>query len=102
MNRVRAWLTEARYVSQWAPVVSIIFIDAANLGHVWRMFAEGTAAGQSLLAWSSVLVALASWLNFYTRVTPGKEGRVARLTTVFGMVVVAVIISTIVWLRYIA
>lgn len=94
------YLTEAKYVSKWAPVVSIIFIDVANFGHIWRMFSEQSAAGQSLISWSCVLIALISWFNFYYRVTPGDDGKVARYSTLFGISVVASVIASIVWFRY--
>lgn len=94
------YLTEAKYVSKWAPVVSILFIDVANIGHIWRMFSEQSAAGQSLVSWACVWIALVSWFNFYLRVTPGEEGKVARYSTILGIGVVTLVISSILYFRY--
>jgi hypothetical protein len=82
------------------PLVTTFLLEYANMGQLWRMWTEHTAAGQSLWSWLSVGMALVLWCNFY-RVCCPKE-RFAFRCTEFGILMNALVCLSVVYWRYVA
>ena len=82
----------------YSPIVTTCLLESANIGQMIRMWTYHTAAGQSLISWAAVQVALWLWQNFYRVITPDQW--VARLTIKIGILLnFGVILSVIYW-RY--
>jgi uncharacterized membrane protein YbaN (DUF454 family) len=81
-----------------SPFFTTFLLETANVGQIMRMWTERTAAGQSLTSWICVGTALACWANWYRLFTP--EQKIARNTCLFGMLVNATVISTVIYFRY--
>lgn len=85
-----------KWVSR-TPLVTTFFLEYANVGQLWRMWREHTAAGQNVWSWVSVWVALWLFLNFY-RVCCPKE-RFAFWATVSGICFNTAVIATVMYFR---
>jgi hypothetical protein len=81
------------------PVLTTCIFESANAGQLWQMWAERTAAGQSIFSWVLVNVGLWLWLNFYNVKTPGE--RFAIWATRIGICFNMTVILTTVYFRYI-
>lgn len=81
------------------PIITVLLLESANLGQIVRMWTEHTAAGQSLLSWISVNVALWLWGNFYRVCCP--EQKYAIYANMMGICLNAAVILTVVWFRYV-
>jgi len=80
------------------PLVTVFLLEFANVGQIYRMWHEHTAAGQNVTSWVSVLLALVLWLNFY-RVCCPKE-KFAFWATAVGIGMNMTVIGTVVRFRY--
>lgn len=86
-------MTEERAIDL-IPIATTILLEGANVSQLIRMWTEHTAAGQSLLAWLSVCLALGLWAFYYWR----KGLRTALWATLGGIVMnLAVVASVIYW-----
>lgn len=81
------------------PLVTVFFLEAANIGQIWRMWKEQSAIGQSLVGWFMVWIALVLWWNYYRVVAPAAQRR-AYWVTAFGILMNSVVISTVIYFRY--
>lgn len=80
------------------PILTVFFLESANVSQLYRMWSEKTAEGQSLWGWMMVSAALLLWCNFY-RVCCPKE-RWALWTTMLGVFMNALVILSVVYFRY--
>jgi hypothetical protein len=64
LSRWNALRTNPTVVDK-TPIVSTFLLELANVGQLHRMWTQHTAAGQEVLSWAFVNVALWLWLNFY-------------------------------------
>lgn len=80
------------------PIVTFVLLESANVQQLWRMWAQQTAAGQSLGGWIAVNIALLLWCNFYRVCCP--EQKTAFWVTVVGVVMNAAVIATVVKFRF--
>lgn len=95
VNHLRR-LCKSPHIVDKTPIVSVLLLEVANIGQLWRMWTEHSAAGQSLFSWVSVHVALWLWLNFYSVFNP--SNRWAIRGTQLGLLLNgAVILSVIYW-----
>jgi uncharacterized protein with PQ loop repeat len=81
------------------PLVAVGLLEWANLSQLFRMWTEWTAAGQSLLGWISVQLALWLWLNFYRVITPNEKKAI--YGTAIGVVMNMAVILTVCYFRYV-
>jgi hypothetical protein len=81
-------------------LLTTLLLEYANVGQLYRMWTERTAAGQSLWSWLSVGCALVLWCNFY-RVCCPRE-RFALWATMFGVGMNLAVVLTVIWFRYFA
>jgi hypothetical protein len=80
----------------WSPIVTTCLLEGANVGQMVRIWTQHTAAGQSLMSWCAVQLALWLWANWYRIVTP--EQWVARFTIKVGIALnFGVILSVLYW-----
>jgi uncharacterized protein with PQ loop repeat len=84
-------------VTTYTPILTAILLESANVGQIYRMITEHSAKGQSLAAWIVVWCALALWINYY-RVIGQKS---ALYATIVGLVLNTVVISTVIYFRYV-
>lgn len=82
------------------PIITTLLLEGANLQQLWRMWTEGTAAGQSITAWMSVNAALILWLNFY--LVFNRDNKWAIRGTAFGILLNSLVILTVAYFRYFA
>lgn len=87
-----------KWVSK-TPIVTTLMLEIANAGQIWRMWSERTAAGQSLIAWVSVNLALMLWFNFYRVLTPNEKW--ALRGTAAGIIMNWGVILSVVYFRYV-
>lgn len=88
-----------RLVKRWIdylPVASTVLLEWANVSQLIRMWTEHTAAGQSVLAWISVCLALVLFLIYYR----AKGLTVPFWTTVFGVGMNSAVWMTVIYFRY--
>jgi hypothetical protein len=97
-NRLLAAVSDPSVVSK-TPLVTVFLLEGANANQLLRMWHEHTAAGQSLIGWLSVWVALLLWANFY-RVCCPRE-RFAFWATVVGVGMNTAVWLTVIWFRFI-
>lgn len=84
------------------PILTTLFLESANLGQIFRMWAHQTADGQSLVGWILVNAALLLWLNFYYEELEEGEGRKwAIWATTAGILLNACVIISVIVFRYI-
>jgi len=95
LNQIR---TNPKYVSM-TPLVTTGLLEFANVGQLWRMWTEWTAAGQSVWSWFSVNVALWLWLNFY--LVFNADNKFAIWGTRLGIALNTGVILTVLFFRYI-
>lgn len=67
------------------PIASALLFEYANVGQLYRMWTEHTAAGQSLFAWWAVGLGLLLYANFYRVVTPLERWAIRVTLLSFGM-----------------
>jgi len=94
------WLRTRRKLVDKTPIVTTILLEAANLQQLWRMWTEGTAAGQSITAWVSVNIALLLWWNFY--LVFNRDNKYAIWGTAVGVFLNSLVIATVAYFRYFA
>lgn len=87
-----------RFVS-YTPVLTTLLLEGANVGQLWQMWTERTAAGQSILSWVLVNVALWFWVNFYKVKTPGEKFAIR--ATQAGIAMNTAVIVTTIYFRYV-
>lgn len=66
---------------KYTPFITTILLETSTLSHIYQMWREGTAAGQSFVGWLCVMTALVLWYNWYGVFTP--EQKFARYSTLF-------------------
>lgn len=71
------------------PIATTLLLEYGNIGQLWRMWTDRTAAGQELTSWLAVWMALLLWLNFY---------RAHQLRGAFWATCAGVTLNTAVWL----
>ena len=81
------------------PLLTVLLLEYANLGQLWRMWTQHTAAGQNLWSWISVGLALVLWINFYRVITP--QEKFARWCTVLGLCLNCCVCLTVLFFRLI-
>ncbi len=81
------------------PIITTLMLEIANAGQIWRMWTERTAAGQSLIAWISVNLALMLWYNFYRVITPNEKW--ALWGTAAGIIMNWGVIFSVIYFRYV-
>lgn len=89
---------DKKWVSK-TPLLTTFLLEGANVGQIKRMWTEHTAAGQSLVAWMMVWLALVLWFNFYRVITP--EEKFAKYCTLFGVCMNTMVILSVIYFRYI-
>jgi len=77
-------------------IVATILLEWANVSQLWRMWGERTSAGQSVIAWCSVFVALALFMNFYR----AKKMTIQKWCSIGGMIMNSSVITTVLYFRY--
>lgn len=82
------------------PIVTALLIEGGAVQQIYRIWSEGSAAGQSLTGWIGVTIAVMLWLNFYKVITP--EAKWAIRTTTLAVFLNATIVASIVYWRYFA
>lgn len=80
------------------PLISSAFIECGNIGQLWRMWTERTAAGQNLWSYVSILIALLLWVVYF-RLRIGKK--LAYYVTLFSLLTIGANIITIALLRWV-
>lgn len=80
------------------PLFATLLIEGANIGQLHRMWSYHTAAGQSLIAWCCVFIALFLWCLFYKK--HNIHQKLAIWSTYIGMGMNASVIATIIRWRY--
>ncbi|HLK85410.1 MAG TPA: hypothetical protein VKT27_02810 [Candidatus Binataceae bacterium] len=90
---------DPKYVSQ-IPYVTTALFSFGALSQLYRMWAYRTAAGQSLVGWSVVTLALVLFLQFYRVIIP-KE-KVAFYSCLGETFLYAAVIASIVYFRHYA
>lgn len=65
------------------------------MSQLWQMWSTGTAAGQSIMGWISVNLALILWLNFYHTFTP--DQKFAIWGTRLGLLLNGSVIASVWW-----
>jgi uncharacterized protein with PQ loop repeat len=80
------------------PILTTLMLEGANLGQLWRMWTHRTAAGQELMSWVMVNIALWLWLNWYRVKTPNE--RFAILATRLGICLNTLVILSVAYFRY--
>jgi len=83
----------------YSPIVTTCLLETANVGQMIRMWTHHTAAGQSLVSWACVQVALWLWANFYRVVTPDQKW--ARFTIKIGIALNFGVMASVAWFRYV-
>ena len=99
--KVPEWFTAFRTnpaVVNKTPIVTTFLLEFANVGQLYRMWTQQTAAGQSLWSWMAVSAALVLWLNFY--LVFNRDNKFAIWGTRVGIGLNAAVCLTIVWFRY--
>jgi len=81
------------------PLLTVLLLESANIGQMVRMWAYHTAAGQSLISWLCVNLALWLWGNFYRVITP--EQKWARRCNAVGITLNTGVILTVAYFRYV-
>lgn len=94
----RSFRTNPRYVEK-TPLITTLLLEFANVGQLWRMWTEWTAAGQSVWSWLSVNIALWLWLNFY--LVFNADNKFAIWGTRIGILLNTSVILTVLWFRYV-
>lgn len=79
------------------PIITSLLLEGANLHQLWRMWAEQSALGQSLLGWIQVNLALILWWNWYRVVTP--EQKTAQRMALLGIFINLLVIASVVYFR---
>jgi len=83
------------------PILSVMLLESANVGQLWRMWAVRSALGQNLESWLFVQAALWLWLNFYLVMVPKQERRFAVWGTALGIALNAGVCLTVAYFRYV-
>jgi hypothetical protein len=81
------------------PLLTVLLLEYANIGQLWRMWHEHSALGQNVWSWVSINVALWLWLNYYRVIVPGGLRSVAARATMVGIVLNAAVIVTVAHFR---
>jgi hypothetical protein len=83
----RPW-SDPALVSRWTPWITVLLLEGANVGQLWRMWTAHSSLGQNPYSWMLVGAALLLWINFY---------RVNRLRAALVATLVGVLLNTLVW-----
>ena len=80
------------------PMLTVILLEYASVGQLWRMWTQHSALGQNVWSWVAVNLALWLWLNFY-RVCAGGLNTWAARATMLGIVLNGAVIASVTYLR---
>ncbi len=94
---VRKFWKQPNVVSK-SPLVTTLLLEYGNVGQLYRMWTEHTAAGQSLWSWLSVGLALVIWANYYHTLYP--QHKWAFRCTCFGVLMNSLVWLTVFYFRY--
>lgn len=83
-----------------SPIVTTVLLEWANVNQMVRMWRWHTAAGQSLIAWCSVNLALWIWANYYRVMIP--DEKLPQQTIKVGIALNTGVILSVIWFRYLA
>src|SRR3954466_15921571 len=86
-----------RYVKH-IPFVTTGLLEGANCSQLHRMWTERTSAGQSIVGWGLVWLALVLWLIYYCVMLPNEKA--PRWCTALGIVINSTVIFTVIYFRY--
>lgn len=81
------------------PLLTVLLLEGANIGQIYRMWSEFTADGQSLLSWVLVNLALICWGNWYRVLTPSQKW--ARRCNAIGICLNSLVCLSVIYFRYI-
>lgn len=98
---ILSWLHDLRVnpkIVDKTPLLTTLLFESANVGQLWRMWTQSTAAGQSLWAWICVNIAMWLWLNFY--LVFNRENKFAIWCTSFGILLNSFVVFTVFYFRY--
>jgi hypothetical protein len=85
-------------IVRYSPIVTTILLESSTIGHIFRMWLTRTSEGQSLLSWIYVILALTLWFNWYRVFAPTE--RLARWSTVVGMLTSSFGLFSVIYFRY--
>lgn len=80
------------------PILTTALLESANISQIHRMWSEHTAAGQSIVSWIMVNIALILWLRFYYMFN--YELKWTRYATIVGIAINACVILSVIKWRY--
>lgn len=89
-------ISDPKWVAR-TPILTTVLLEGANVGQLHRMWSEQTAAGQSLVAWGMVFVALVLWANFFRVCTPTQKW--AYRCQCFGIFMNLLVCGTVLYFR---
>lgn len=81
----------------YTPILTTALLEGANIGQLYQMWTERTAAGQNVWSWIWVYGALLLWWNYYRVVTP--QAKWARWSTLAGLTANLAVILTVIWFQ---
>jgi hypothetical protein len=81
-----------------APLVATGIFVFADFSQIVRMVNERTSAGQSLIGWIGILIALLMYATFFRIITP-KE-KLAFYCTVINITIIIALTLTVAYFRY--
>lgn len=94
---VKLW-NDATWVAR-TPMLTVLLLEYANVGQLWRMWHEQSALGQNVWSWVSINAALWLWLNYYRVIVPGGLRSAAARATMVGIALNATVILTVAHFR---
>lgn len=83
-----------------APILATVLLEYANVGQLYRMWHDRTAAGQELTSWVAVCLALICYCVFFKVCTP--EQKWARYMNLLGVGMNLLVCATVIYFRYCA
>jgi hypothetical protein len=89
---------DTKIIASKAPLVATGIFVFADFSQIVRMINEQTSAGQSLVGWIGILVALVMYATFFRVITP-KE-KLAFYCTVVNIAVIITLALTVAYFRY--
>ena len=83
----------------YTPLITTGLLEIANIGQMLRMWTYHTAAGQNIISWCCVNLALWLWQNWYRVITPDQW--VARFAIKVGISLNTGVVLTAIYFRYV-
>ena len=95
-TKIRFWNDPA--VVGKTPIVTVMLLEGANLGHIYKMWSQQSSLGQNSLSLLAVGVALVFWMNFYRVNCPGEK--FAFWATFVGVMLNCSVTATALWFYF--